>query len=752
MPILMSLLGGALCGTAPAQDASRVENSINYLERLITNHRDGVRAVAALPDGKRFVSASNDHTAKLWELSTGKLLHTFQGHTGAVRCVAVSSDGSRIATGSEDSSVIVWDVATGKIVSHLTGHAHTVIGVAFLPDGRLSSIGGEGLRVWDLDTEKTVVRGVSDVGGFPFRAAYSADGTRAAILDSFGPSTLWDTRTCKVVETTPGGNFDHLLAIGQSPDGNTVIYPDEKGYTIFDVRQKVPTLIKQAFASVSIAFSPDGKRVVVSAGSFAIVWTLNPPKLETTLGMSQITMVHGVAFAADGHHVLAGIGGHEAPVWTADPPNGVAIFDLDRKKNAIISGPGAGEISWELIPAHVESAAGKLISMQEFFQGNKWMPMYLRQDGKDSDVVWTEKEVFVHRKPGVLTPIYDPGDASIVEVTPDGQYLWINCGENGMFVIDRKGTLIATADRTSGLPGGWKENATVALGAGKLLVSATGSIAPQGPQTGWIMALEVVRGSKALKVIPIVDESKHLLPEGWTATTPNPEPTLKPLRVFPYRDSEIWVVCYENSQAPLPIVRIDRQTLKARVYNVGRNGKPFPKFQMIDFVPGLAFDDGQILGLGKSFAVLPVGPSSVYDAPETVLCADPRQQVNFFAVRVGDHYDLPGKQWVRLDPAASKSGRILGPGLQAGGHPIERNIAYGVSAHFGLCAVSLLDNGFYKISDDAKNPLAIRPVDAEVEAVIVTACLPGARAWRLCRDRVRRVPCWERRCGQTRRR
>jgi WD40 repeat protein len=68
-----------------------------------------VTGVAFSPDGWRLATASEDHTAKLWDVETGAELLTLKGHTHRVLCVAFGPNGTRLATGGGDQTVRVWD-------------------------------------------------------------------------------------------------------------------------------------------------------------------------------------------------------------------------------------------------------------------------------------------------------------------------------------------------------------------------------------------------------------------------------------------------------------------------------------------------------------------------------------------------------------------------------------------------------------------------------------------------------------------
>ena len=71
-------------------------------------------SVAFRKDGTLLVSGSRDGEVKLWDFSTGKELHAFQGHSGAITGVVFDPDGKQLATASYDHTVRLWDVSGAR--------------------------------------------------------------------------------------------------------------------------------------------------------------------------------------------------------------------------------------------------------------------------------------------------------------------------------------------------------------------------------------------------------------------------------------------------------------------------------------------------------------------------------------------------------------------------------------------------------------------------------------------------------------
>jgi WD40 repeat protein len=78
--------------------------------QVLRGHEAKVNSMEFSPDGSRLLTGSDDQSAAVWEVSTGRILAVYKGHPGPVRLVAYSPDGKRVATASTDPLVRVWPI------------------------------------------------------------------------------------------------------------------------------------------------------------------------------------------------------------------------------------------------------------------------------------------------------------------------------------------------------------------------------------------------------------------------------------------------------------------------------------------------------------------------------------------------------------------------------------------------------------------------------------------------------------------
>jgi WD40 repeat protein len=174
------------------------------------------------PDGQMLATSSYDETVlRLWRISDGALLRTFDGHTAGVMSVSFSPDGLTLASASHDTNVHLWRVSNGSLLQVLEGHGNTLTSVAFSPDGAYIASGSSDLtaRIWRA-SDGTLHQELGWHTNTVSEVAFSPDGEILATASSDGVH-LWRVSDGTEVHIIEGSNV-HCLAF--SPDGQILAW------------------------------------------------------------------------------------------------------------------------------------------------------------------------------------------------------------------------------------------------------------------------------------------------------------------------------------------------------------------------------------------------------------------------------------------------------------------------------------------------------------------------------------------------
>jgi WD40 repeat protein len=301
---------------------------------------DELSAFAVSPDGKLLAGGGANKTVQLWDAQTGHELNTLT-IANYVHAITFSPDGKTIAVasglGENNGAALLWDMATGKLLHTLSEPDGQVRKAVFSPDGTTLATASiiprpqwHGLvKLWDAKTG--ALRGVlptpntmSSVTGL----AFSPDGKTLVLSDESGVAVqMWDTAT-RVLQRTvaehpsrwPNSGWEGAVttAVAFAPDGGLLAtsYLDE-AVRLWDVHKGILQGVPLHGAGVArgIAFSPDGMSLT-GYNYAANLWDVRTGQLLRTVDLSLGNMPRdGVAFSPDGTSLL-GVGYYPKPGTT----------------------------------------------------------------------------------------------------------------------------------------------------------------------------------------------------------------------------------------------------------------------------------------------------------------------------------------------------------------------------------------------------------------------------------------------------
>lgn len=277
----------------------------------LTGHTGLINSVQYGPDGAYLVSASDDGTARIWDVQSRAEILQLTEHDGAVRYAEFSPDGTQVLTFDDGGFIRIWDAQTGSEDFVFTSHSENmypdVSAAHFSPDGNtiISVERYDELLVWDAATGEVQM----SLPMHTVDACYSRpDGSRIAVsgkllieydaitgeaLTTYGEQLATDSVRCSTVWCSPVGT---LIAV-RCEHGLQV------RTHVFD------TLIGDHLGTGSLvmAFSPDGRYFARASRpegepSLRIV----EARTGEEVGTMKIDGYHAIDFSPDGTHVAIG--------------------------------------------------------------------------------------------------------------------------------------------------------------------------------------------------------------------------------------------------------------------------------------------------------------------------------------------------------------------------------------------------------------------------------------------------------------
>jgi hypothetical protein len=179
-----------------------VAHAFPQLLVALEGHTGSIVYAAFSPDGQWVVTASDDHTARVWNANNGRLLATLD-HADSVTSAAFSPDGQRVVTSSDDHTARVWNASNGHLLATLD-HRDSVTWAAFSHDGERIVTAGDETRVWKTATGKLLTELKVQPAGVEY-ASFSPDDQRIVTADGFDDTArVWRATDGQLLFTLKG--------------------------------------------------------------------------------------------------------------------------------------------------------------------------------------------------------------------------------------------------------------------------------------------------------------------------------------------------------------------------------------------------------------------------------------------------------------------------------------------------------------------------------------------------------------------
>jgi len=325
-------LGGILVWDLPEKPGGDAPKPTLRLD----GHTNCVSKLAATPDGKTLLSASYDHTVRLWDTSA---VPTGEDKI-VLNAMAIADAERRKNNGAKAPPAMPATVGVVKASTAFDAHKEWVVNLDLTRDGKTVISGDDGGHVIIWDRESKAIQKRWQVKGWAYALALSSDKKQACVGERFplvfdggrhAAIKLWDTSTGEATKDL-SAEFKgmHMAAAAYSLDGKVLAVGrggESDGasgiVTLLDPAngKKIKALTPGHISGLTdLAFHPDGKHLA-SAGRDTVVriWEVASGKLVSEVGKSRggqfKDWIHAVSWSADGAWLAAADMAGAVNVW-----------------------------------------------------------------------------------------------------------------------------------------------------------------------------------------------------------------------------------------------------------------------------------------------------------------------------------------------------------------------------------------------------------------------------------------------------
>jgi len=286
--------------------------------------------------GEVAASSCGDFEVKVWELDTGKMLHSFR--TGLIYVHDFSPCGSKVLVRSQ-----VWDIEKEEAVTKFDEHIERVDDGAFSPCGSIVVTKSDNYAfMWNAKTGETIKEFELEDARHTKAVDFSPSGDKFFFVNKYREIIVVDRTGEKQIifdkhegSIWAGAEFSHCgeKIVSGCRDGEIYIWDPESG-EVFDKFEN-----KEGIYSISISFC--GELLACGERTDSVsVWNIETEEVISTFDKHD-SSVHNVGFTSCGEKVLSSTSSLSPMsegiplLWEVE--TGEVIFEFDEHTDASTS-------------------------------------------------------------------------------------------------------------------------------------------------------------------------------------------------------------------------------------------------------------------------------------------------------------------------------------------------------------------------------------------------------------------------------
>ena len=314
-------------------------DSISPCDMTISGAIGAVLSVDVSPDSSLFTAGFKNGAVKVYEVATGKQVHTFIGHAGGIADVCfVGSD--LICSASHDSTLSLWQTAKGIRIASMTGHSRGVYGCAASKSGTsvVSVSWDTSIKVWDRTGKLQSTLKTPGQHNTPINCVSFHPEGQLVVVGSWDASLrIWDTFNKKRLKVLKG-HKSSVQACAYAPSGRHIVSAALDGEVkVWSTRSgtALGKIVGHHSPVNGLAFTPNGQYLVTGSSDKVVkVWSGSMGQPITSIGAEELGFVHKLVF--DYQSQLVGAGYHDGHVRQFNLQNGAQVFSVRPHKSAVV--------------------------------------------------------------------------------------------------------------------------------------------------------------------------------------------------------------------------------------------------------------------------------------------------------------------------------------------------------------------------------------------------------------------------------